>query len=69
MAKIERPHIHQKSAVFSTRTEFPNEIYWKKLVRMIKNLNATKKSTFSFFLFLSFGPASKVPTLTHYGML
>ena len=43
MAKRERPDIHQMVAVLSTIVKKPNEIYYKKLVIMIKYFNWTKK--------------------------
>ena len=42
MAKIERPDIHQMSAVLSNKVKEPNESDWKKLVIMIKYLDEIK---------------------------
>ena len=41
--KRARPDIHQVISVLSTRTKDPNQDDWKKLVHLMKNLNATKK--------------------------
>ena len=41
----DRTYIHQTAAVFSTRVKEPNETYCQKLVKIIKYLNGTKKST------------------------
>ena len=43
MAKRSRPDIHQTVAVLSTRFKQKNDTDWKKLARMIKYLNSTKK--------------------------
>ena len=43
MAKIARPDIHQASTLLTKKVKEPNDTGWKKLVRMLKHLNRTKK--------------------------
>ena len=45
MAKRSRPDIHKTITVLSMKVKAHHENNWKKLVRMIKYLNGTKKST------------------------
>ena len=43
LSKTVKPDINQMVAVLSTRVREPNDTDWKKLARMIKYLNGTKK--------------------------
>ena len=45
LSKSVRLNIHQTLPALPMRVKEPNDIYWKKFVRMIKYLNGTNKST------------------------
>ena len=65
--KSERSGIGLVTALaFNTKVRLPK---YKKTRYTIGNVSEKDPSKILFLFFLSFGPVSKVPTLTHYGMV